>query len=133
MKRVCLSVAFLAAALAMIGCASGAVAPTRLTIAVYPKGVGTSDVRHYTLRCNPARGNVPHPARACRVLHELAHPFAPVPPGTVCSALALGPQEAIVTGRLRGKPVHAHLMARGSCEIERWRRVSAVVPGFPGR
>jgi len=75
---------------------------------------------------------VPEPARACRVLASLAHPFAPTPPGTICSDIALGPQQAVVTGVLRGRRVHALLRVRGSCEIDRWRRVAAVVPGFRG-
>ena len=76
-------------------------------------------------------GTVPNPARACRVLASLAHPFAPTPPGTVCSEIALGPQQAVVTGVLHGRRIHAQLDVRGSCQIERWRRVAAVAPGFP--
>ncbi|MGZ4387909.1 MAG: SSI family serine proteinase inhibitor [Gaiellaceae bacterium] len=88
-------------------------------------------MRHYRLGCNPATGTVPQPARACRVLARLAAPFAPVPPHTVCAQISLGPQEAVVTGLLRGRRIEAHLDLQGSCEIERWRRVSLVVPGFP--
>jgi hypothetical protein len=73
---------------------------------------------------------VPNPPKACRVLASLAHPFAPTPPGTICSDIALGPQQAVVTGVLRGARIHAVLRVRGSCEIDRWRRVAAVVPGF---
>jgi len=73
---------------------------------------------------------VPNPARACRVLASLAHPFAPTPPGTTCSDIAIGPQQAVVTGVLRGRRIHARLRLQGSCEIDRWKRVAAVVPGF---
>jgi hypothetical protein len=66
------------------------------------------------------------------VLASLANPFAPTPSGTTCSDIVFGPQQAIVTGRLHGKRVHALLSVRGSCEIGRWRRVAAVVPGFRG-
>jgi len=106
---------------------------TTLAIAFYPKGMSQPEVSRYRLRCNPASGTVPHPARACRTLANLAHPFAPTPPGTFCTALAMGPEEAIVTGRLRGSPVYAHLRVQGGCEINRWRRVANVVPGFPSR
>ena len=106
---------------------------TALAIAFYPKGMSQPDVTRYRLLCNPASGTVPHPALACRTLANLAHPFAPTPPGTFCTALAMGPEEVIVTGRLRGSPVSAHLRVQGGCEINRWRRVANVVPGFPNR
>jgi hypothetical protein len=104
---------------------------TRLRIAVYPHGIG-GVVRRYRLSCGhrPA-GTVPQPARACRVLASSSHPFAPTPPGTTCSGISLGPQRAVVTGVVRGKRIHARLRVQGSCEIERWRRIEAVVPGFP--
>jgi hypothetical protein len=103
---------------------------TRLSIAVESRGSGGPVVR-YGLRCGPPGGTVPHPDQACRVLASLAHPFAPTPPGTTCSDIALGPEQAVVTGFLRGRRVYARLRAQGSCEIARWRRVAAVVPGFP--
>lgn len=74
---------------------------------------------------------MPDPAKACRTLASLANPFAPTRPGTICSDIALGPQLAVVTGVLNGERIHAQLRLSGSCEIARWRRVVAVVPGFP--
>jgi hypothetical protein len=115
------------------GCLGSAPAGTSLSITVYPGGAGSADAKHYHLRCAPAVGSVPKPGIACRTLAGLSDPFAPVPPQTICSALALGPQEATVKGRLRGKAVDAHLTVRDGCEIERWRRLADVVPGFPGR
>jgi hypothetical protein len=106
---------------------------TSLSIAVYPNGVGRSGGHHYRLRCGPPAGTVPKPGLACRTLARRSDPFAPVPPRTICTALALGPEEAVVKGRIRGKPVDANLTVRDSCEIERWRRLANVVPGFPGR
>jgi len=129
-----LAIALLSAAALGVGVSYAATPPpTQLAFAVYPQGVGAPGVRRYTLRCGPAGGTVPHPAAACRVLASLPHPFAPVPSGAICSAIALGPQEAVVTGRLRGKPVSAHLTLRDSCEIERWRKLAQVVPGFAVR
>lgn len=116
------------------GVASGAgFARTRLTITVYPAGIGRPGALHYWLGCDPTAGTVPQPLRACTVLSRLSHPFAPVPLGTFCTDIALGPEEATVVGRLRGVRVRAYLMVRGGCEIERWRRVEVVVPDFPGR
>jgi len=124
-------VAGLALSVVAVAHAAAADAPTQLTIAVYPEGTTSSVVRRYTLRCDPSGGTVPRPARACRALARLARPFAPVPPRTVCAQIVLGPQEAVVTGTLRGRRVEAHLSLRGSCETGRWRRVSLLVPGFP--
>lgn len=109
----------------------GSASATQLAITVYPQGIG-GPTRHYTLTCNPAGGTVPHAVRACRVLMRLEKPFGPTPPGTICTDLALGPQKAKVTGRLRGERVSAALSVAGGCEINRWRRVAAIVPGFPG-
>ena len=129
-----IAVAVICAALAGVGaCAAAPPLPTRLSIVYYPQGVGQPGAHRYLLRCNAAAGTVPDPALACRTLARLAKPFAPTPPGTTCTDIALGPDEATVTGTLHGMPVTAHLTVRGGCEIERWRRVAAVVPGFPGR
>ncbi|HET7567180.1 MAG TPA: SSI family serine proteinase inhibitor [Gaiellaceae bacterium] len=104
---------------------------TQLRIALYPAGVG-GDVETYTLRCAPAGGTVPAPGRACRTLAGLPHAFAPVPRNRVCTQIAGGPQEAIVTGTLDGRRVWARLRLRNGCEIDRWRRLATVVPGFGG-
>jgi hypothetical protein len=112
--------------------ASASAAETKLSITLYPNGVGKSGVVHKRLNCNPASGTVPHPATACRVLLGLAHPFAAVPAGTICSAIDTGPQVASVIGHVRGKVVRTELDLRGSCEIGRWRALASVVPGFSG-
>ncbi len=107
--------------------------PTSLSITVYPNGIGAAGAHRYVLRCGRPGGTVPNPSLACRTLARLAHPFAPTPPGPTCSYISLGPDEAVVVGRLRGARVDARLTVRNSCEIARWRRLAAVVPGFPGR
>jgi hypothetical protein len=56
-----------------------------------------------------------------------------VPIGKICSTISLGPQVALVSGRLRGARVSARLTVRNSCQIQRWRALRDVVPGFPGR
>jgi hypothetical protein len=124
-------IAVVLASAALLG-APAANGATALSISVYPKGIAAGEVERYSLRCSPAAGTVPHAVLACRTLASLEHPFAPTPPGTFCTAIAMGPQEAIVTGRLRGARVYAHLRVQGGCEINRWRRVKSVVPGFPG-
>jgi subtilisin inhibitor-like len=129
--RSAIAVAVLVAALLTSGAAAGTPA-TRLAISVYPNGTADSSaVEHYRLQCGPAEGTVPRPVRACRVLAVLAHPFARIGARTMCAQVIAGPQEAVVTGILRGRRITAHLSLTSSCETQRWRRVSAVVPGFP--
>jgi hypothetical protein len=131
--RAALIPASLAVVLVAGACGASASAPeTKLSITFYPNGVGKPGVVHKRLSCNPASGTVPHPATACRVLAKLAHPFAAVPAGTICSAIDTGPQVASVIGHVRGKVVRTQLNLRGSCEIGRWRAVDSVVPGFSG-
>jgi Subtilisin inhibitor-like len=103
---------------------------TRLQIVTYPGPAPRGSPRRYELSCKPARGTVPDPALACRVLAGLHDPFTPVPRRTICSDIVAGVAKATVTGVLRGRRVAARLSLRGSCEIERWARVQAVVPGF---
>jgi hypothetical protein len=120
-----------AVACALAGSAAAATGPTKLTIALYPQGIAAGVVRHYTLSCAPARGTVPFPGRACLALARLTAPFAPVPKDEICTQISLGPQEAIVSGTVAGQHVYARLRLNDGCQIERWRRVAAVVPGFP--
>jgi Subtilisin inhibitor-like len=103
-----------------------------LAIAVYPDGVGRQPVHRYTLRCDPAAGTVPNPGRACRTLAALQNPFAPIPADAACTQIAGGPQEARVVGRVGDAKIWVRLGLRNGCEIDRWQRVSAIVPGFRG-
>jgi hypothetical protein len=100
-----------------------AVAPTSLNITVWPDGQGKGPKRVYTLRCNPVGGTLPKRAAACTKLAKLRRPFAPVPKDVACTQIYGGPQEALVTGRLRGYPVRATFNRQNGCEISRWNRV----------
>jgi len=78
-----------------------------------------------TLRCDPAGGTVTRPARACRLLLAGGRAmFAPTPPETACTMIYGGPQEALVTGTVRGVKVWARFRRRDGCEIARWNRVA---------
>jgi hypothetical protein len=46
-----------------------------------------------------------------------------VPATTVCTQVYGGPQVAVVSGTLRGRPVWARFKRTDSCQIERWNRV----------
>jgi hypothetical protein len=105
------------------------VATTSLSITVWPSGEGDPAGKHtYTLRCAPARGTLPQRASACKKLLALKRPFAPTPRNVACTAIYGGPQEALVTGRFRGKIVRARFNRKNGCEIARWNRVRFLFP-----
>ena len=101
--------------------------PANLTIAVWPNGPKQA-AKIWTLRCSPAGGTLPEAATACRRLSALRNPFAPTPPGTACTEIYGGPQEAIVRGRFRGRSIWTRLTRRDGCAISRWQRVAFLFP-----
>lgn len=104
------------------------VASTSLNVTVWPNGQGEPGKRVSTLRCNPVGGSLPKRAEACAKLARMTRPFAPVPKDTACTEIYGGPQQALVTGRLRGYPVRATFNRRNGCEISRWNRVRFLFP-----
>ncbi|HSV68145.1 MAG TPA: SSI family serine proteinase inhibitor [Mycobacteriales bacterium] len=94
-----------------------------------------------TLRCpaepppdpgNPPQdpGDHPNAAAACAALAAFGpadDPFAPVPPGTIATMIYGGPETATVTGRWRGRPVHAELNRTNGAEIARWERLAPLL------
>jgi hypothetical protein len=106
------------------------VASTSLHITVWPDGMGQTEAKKaYTLTCAPVGGTLPRRASACAKLMRAERPFAPTPKGMACTMIYGGPQEAIVTGRFRGKPVRAHFSRKDGCELDRWNRVQFLFPG----
>lgn len=103
-------------------------ASTSLQITVWPNGQGHAPKRTYTLRCGPAAGTLPHRVSACARLATLKAPFAPTRKNVACTQIYGGPQEALVTGRLRGRLVRARFSRRDGCEIDRWNRLGFLFP-----
>ncbi len=87
-------------------------------------GPGTT-VRHWTLRCQPAGGTDPDPARACQVLMRARNPFAPLPKGVMCPMIVAGTKVATVVGSWYGKPVNV-TMSQGGCWLSRWAEVGQI-------
>lgn len=104
-------------------------AATSLHITVWPHGQGQPGAKTYTLRCAPAGGTLPRRAAACTQLARRAHPFAAVPKDAVCTQIYGGPQQALVTGRFRGRVIRARFSRANGCEIARWDRVRLLFPG----
>lgn len=105
------------------------VASTSLNITFWPEGPGMPGKVTHTLRCGPTGGTLPHPAAACAKLARMRRPFAPTPKGTACTEIYGGPQEALITGRLRSHAVRARFNRRDGCETGRWNRVAFLFPG----
>jgi hypothetical protein len=107
-----------------------AVSPSaNLRITVWPKGK-SGPARTWTLRCAPAGGTLPAPGTACRRLQALAaeDPFAPTPPGTACTQIYGGPQEALVLGRVGERRIWTRFKRTDGCAIDRWDRVAFLFP-----
>jgi hypothetical protein len=97
---------------------------TDLRITVWPQGRSGS-AKVWTLRCAPAGGTLPSAGRACRRLSALTgNPFAPTPPGTMCTQIYGGPEEALVIGSFRGRKVWARFSRVDGCAVDRWNRLS---------
>ena len=105
------------------------VASTSLHVTVWPNGMAQPAKKVYTLKCAPVGGTLPKRAAACTKLLRFDRPFAPTPRGMACTMIYGGPQEALVTGRFRGKLVRAHFGRKDGCELARWNRVQFLFPG----
>jgi Subtilisin inhibitor-like len=103
-------------------------ASTSLHITVWPNGATSMPKRAYTLACAPVGGTLPHRATACAKLAALKAPFTPTPPNTACTEIYSGPQQALVTGRFRGRSIRAHFSRKDGCETARWARVVFLFP-----
>ncbi|MGW3565250.1 SSI family serine proteinase inhibitor [Streptomyces sp. NPDC000941] len=92
---------------------------------------GAADSVTYTLACHPAGGTHPAAHGACDQLDSATvwgrDPFAPVPPGAMCTGQYGGPATAQLRGRWAGRPVDAEFSRVNGCEIARWDRFSVVL------
>jgi hypothetical protein len=121
-----LALAAAATVLALVLPASAATSTrTALTVTYWAKGPQAGERVVWTLRCNPARGTLPHPSLACaRLARGGPKLFAPVPKGLVCTQIYGGPQVARVVGILEGRRVRARFSRVDGCQIARWNRLS---------
>jgi hypothetical protein len=125
--RVLLAAALLLVALPGAGSTAGQAGNARLTITVWPQGrAGVALVRELTLRCGPAGGAHPAPARACRRLFANLGALKPVPRDRACDRRFYGPQEALLRGTVNGRRVSAFFNRRNGCEAQRWARLAPV-------
>ncbi|MFE2674748.1 SSI family serine proteinase inhibitor [Streptomyces hygroscopicus] len=102
----------------------------RLVIAVSETG-DPDEAATFVLSCHPTGGTHPRARAACAQLDSETRwgrdPFAPVPPGAMCTGQYGGPATARVTGHWAGRPVNAWFDRTNGCEIARWNRFSVVL------
>lgn len=129
MRPVTPIVAVAAALLAAVAAQATPSAPTALRIAGFADGRKPETKVVWTLRCDPVGGSLPRRSAACRELARRGRQtLLPVPPGTACTEIYGGPQVAIVTGTIDGRPVWARLRRDDGCQIDRWERNRFLLP-----
>jgi hypothetical protein len=118
-------IALVVAGLVAITSGSAGGSSTSIRVSYWEDGsLGAPDTS-WTLRCNPARGTLPRPSRACTKLDAGgADLFAPIPPNAICTEIYGGPQRARIVGSVGGKRVWATLERTNGCHISRWERLS---------
>ena len=98
---------------------------TELRVTYWEDGSAAVPTEVWTIRCRPAAGTLPRPARACRRLTAGgAKLFAPLPPHTACTQIYGGPQKARVVGQVSGARVRATFTRSDGCQIGRWNALS---------
>ena len=118
-------VAVLLAVAAAATASAATTATTALRVTYWDHVAKPSESITWTLRCNPARGSLPRPARACaRLAAGGARLFARLPRNIVCTEIYGGPQQARVVGTVNGRRIFATFARSNGCEIDRWQRIS---------
>ena len=118
-------VAVLLAVTAATTASAATTATSALRVTYWEDVAEPSESITWTLRCNPARGSLPRPARACsRLAAGGARLFARLPRNIVCTEIYGGPQRARVVGTVNGRRIFATFARSNGCEIDRWQRIS---------
>jgi hypothetical protein len=125
----------LVAATVVAASAAGTSSTTALRVTYWADSSSPTRSVTWTLHCDPARGTLRRPARACaRLAAGGPRLFAPLPGNIVCTEIYGGPQRARVVGTVDGRRIWATFARTNGCEIDRWQRISPwlVPPGGAG-
>ena len=91
-----------------------------------------ADPQTYKLECDPAGGDHPQPAQACKALDAAgATVFEPVAKDQACTDIYGGPQTATVKGTYQGDKVDATFNRTNGCEIARWEQLGTTFFNVP--
>lgn len=117
--------------LLLAGCGSGSDAtvqePASTELSVEYVATNNGAVQTLMLTCDPAGGDHPAPAAACRDLAQEQQPFAPLTPEDACAEIDGGPQTAVVSGTYRGQQVTLRVSRTDGCRIAQWDRLGALL------
>lgn len=102
-----------------------------LEVVVRPEGAGGPEITN-TIRCARFGPGAPGSPECSDLEGLTAEALAPTRADTACAAIFGGPATATVRGVVLGKRVAARFDLANSCEVERWRRNSAIL-GPPPR
>jgi hypothetical protein len=95
----------------------------QLVITVDADGEAGAPAKELRMTCHE-----PTDSQACGAVAGVsARDLAPTPPNTACTQLFGGPETATIKGQIRGEDVDATFSRKDGCEIERWKRVEALL------
>jgi hypothetical protein len=103
-----------------------------LDVVVRPDGPGGPAITN-EIRCGRFGPGAPGSSECSELEGFSASDLAPTPADQACAAIFGGPATATVRGAVLGKRVAARFTLENSCEIERWRRNSAILGPPPRR
>jgi hypothetical protein len=97
----------------------------KVSLTIVQTGGSDSTAKRWTLRCEPAGGNVPDPAAACGRLLQHRTIFSPSPRHVMCPMIMADARSYIVYGTFLGQKVHQTIVD-GGCSLARWSQLNQV-------
>jgi hypothetical protein len=97
----------------------------KVSLTIVQTGGSDSTAKRWTLRCEPAGGNVPDPVAACSKLLQHRTIFTPSPRHVMCPMIMADARGYIVYGTFLGQKVHQTIVD-GGCSLTRWSELNQV-------
>jgi hypothetical protein len=104
---------------------------TSVEVTLWPGGRGAEGMQRAVLTCEPVGGSHPHADEACAALASEENALEPVPGDVACTQIFGGPEEARVSGVVRGRAVDVMFNRSNGCEIDRWDRLGPLLDVLP--
>jgi hypothetical protein len=104
---------------------------TSVEVTLWPEGRQAGGAQNAVLTCKPAGGSHPHADEACAALYAEEDALEPVSGDVACTQIFGGPEEARVSGVVRGRAVDATFNRSNGCEIDRWDRLAPLLDVLP--